>query len=40
MWSQNFKTSGEEDDVEMTGDGEGLGETSPDEDDFASVYLE
>jgi hypothetical protein len=35
MWSQNFKTSAaEEDDVEMTDDGEGLGETSPDEDDF------
>ncbi len=35
MWTQNFKTSpAEEDDVEMTGDGEGLGEPSPDEDDF------
>ncbi len=35
VWTQNFKTSPvEEDDVEMTGDGEGLGETSPDEDDF------
>ncbi len=35
MWTQNFKTSPvEEDDVEMTGDGKGLGETSPDEDDF------
>ncbi len=35
VWTQNFKTSpAEEDDVEMTGDGEGLGEASPDEDDF------
>ncbi len=35
MWTQNFKTSpAEEDDVEMTGDGEGLGESSFDEDDF------
>ena len=35
VWTQNFKTSpAEEDDVEMTGDGEGLGEPSPDEDDF------
>ncbi len=33
--TKNFKTSpAEEDDVEMTGDGEGLGESSPDEDDF------
>jgi len=35
VWTKNFKTSPvEEDDVEMTGDGEGLGEPSPDEDDF------
>ncbi len=35
VWTQNFKTSpAEEDDVEMTGYGEGLGESSPDEDDF------
>ncbi len=35
VWTQNFKTSpAEEDDVEMTGDGEDLGEPSPDEDDF------
>ena len=35
VWTKNFKTSpAEEDDVEMTGDGEGLGEPSPDEDDF------
>ncbi len=35
MWTKNFKTSpAEEDDVEMTGDGEGLGEPSPDEDKF------
>ncbi len=35
VWTQNFKTSpAEEDDVEMTGHGEGLGEPSPDEDDF------
>jgi hypothetical protein len=35
VWTQNFKTSpAEEDDVEMTGDGEGLGESSFDEDDF------
>jgi hypothetical protein len=35
VWTQNFKTSpDEEDDVEMTGDGEGLGDPSPDEDDF------
>ena len=35
VWTKNFKTSpDEEDDVEMTGDGEGLGEPSPDEDDF------
>ncbi len=33
--TKNFKTSPvEEDDVEMTGDGEGLVEPSPDEDDF------
>ncbi len=32
MWTKNFKTfPAEEDDVEMTGDGEGLGEPSPDE---------
>ncbi len=35
MWTKNFKTSpSEEDDIEMTGDGEDLGEPSPDEDDF------
>ena len=35
VWTKNFKTSAsEEDDVEMTGDGEGSGETSRDEDDF------
>ena len=35
VWTKNFKTSpAEEDDVEMTGDGEGLGEPSPEEDDF------
>ncbi len=35
VWTKNFKTSpAEEDDVEMTGDGEGLGKPSPDEDDF------
>ncbi len=35
VWTKNFKTSpSEEDDVEMTGDGEDLGESSPDEDDF------
>jgi hypothetical protein len=35
VWTQNFKTSpAEEDDVEMTGDREGLGEPSPVEDDF------
>ena len=35
VWTKNFKTfPAEEDDVEMTGDGEGLGEPSPDEDDF------
>jgi hypothetical protein len=35
VWTKNFETSpSEEDDVEMTGDGEGLGESSPDEDDF------
>ena len=35
MWTKDFKSSpAEEDDVEMTGDGEGLGEPSPDEDDF------
>ena len=35
MWTKNFKTSpAEEDDVEMTGDGEGSGEPSRDEDDF------
>jgi hypothetical protein len=33
--SKNFKTSpSEEDDVEMTGDGEVFGDPSPDEDDF------
>jgi hypothetical protein len=35
VWTKNLKTfPAEEDDVEMTGDGEGLGEPSPDEDDF------
>jgi hypothetical protein len=35
VWTKNFKTSpAEEDDVEMTGDGEGSGEPSRDEDDF------
>jgi hypothetical protein len=35
VWTKNFKTSlVEEDDVEMTGDGEGSGETFRDEDDF------
>jgi hypothetical protein len=35
VWTKNFKTfPAEEGDVEMTGDGEGLGEPSPDEDDF------
>ena len=33
VWTKNFKTSpAEEDDVEMTGDGEGLGDPSRDED--------
>ena len=35
VWTKNFKNSpAEEDDVEMTGDGEGSGEPSRDEDDF------
>jgi len=35
VWTKNFKTSpAEEDDVEMTGDGEVSGESSRDEDDF------
>ena len=35
VWTKNFKTSvTEEDDVEMTGDGEGSGKTSRDEDDI------
>ncbi len=34
MWTKNFKTPGEEDDVEMTDSGEGSEETSRDEDDF------
>ncbi len=35
MWTKNWKTSpDEEDDVDMTGDGEGSGESSRDEDDF------
>ena len=35
VWTKNFKTSpAEEDDVEMTGDGEGSGQPSRDEDDF------
>ena len=39
MWTKNFKTSVvEEDDVEMTGDGEGSGESSRDEDDFEKVF--
>jgi hypothetical protein len=34
VWTKSCKTSPAEDDVEMTGDGEDLGEPSPDEDDF------
>jgi hypothetical protein len=35
VWTKNFKTSpAEEDDVEMTGDGEGSGESFRDENDF------
>ena len=35
VYTKNFKTSPvEEDDIEMTGDGEGSGESSRDEDDF------
>ncbi len=35
VWTKNFKISpSEEDDVEMTGDGQDLGEPSPDEDDL------
>ena len=35
MWTKNFKNSpAEEDDVEMTGDGEGSPEPPRDEDDF------
>ncbi len=35
VWAKNFKNSpAEEDDVEMTGDGEDSGEPSRDEDDF------
>ena len=35
VWTKNFKTSvADEYDIEMTGDGEGLGEQSRDEDDF------
>ena len=35
VWTKNFKTSpAEEDDVEMTREGEGSGEPSRDEDDF------
>ena len=36
VWTKNFKYSPaeEEDDVEMTGDGEGSGEPSRDEDDL------
>ncbi len=35
VWTKNFKNSpDEEDDVEMTGDGEGSGDQSRDEDDF------
>ena len=35
VWTKNFKTSeAEEEDAEMTGDGEGLGQPSADEDDF------
>ncbi len=35
MWAKNLKTStAEEDDGEITGDGEGLGESFRDEDDF------
>ena len=41
MWTKNFKTFlAEENDVEMTGDGEGFGEPSPDENDFEKqMYL-
>jgi hypothetical protein len=35
VWTKNFKTSAaEEEDAEMPGDGEGLGQPSADEDDF------
>jgi hypothetical protein len=35
VWTKNFKTSPtEEDDVEMTGEGEESGDSSRDEDDF------
>ena len=35
MWTKNVKTSpAEEDEVEMTGDGEGSCQSSRDEDDF------
>jgi hypothetical protein len=34
VWTKNFKTSPAEDDVEMTGDGEGSGVSTRDEDDF------
>ena len=35
VWTKNFKTfPAEEEDAEMTGDGEGLGQPSADEDDF------
>ncbi len=36
VWTKNFKSSPAEDDVEMTGDGEGSGESSRDEGDDAS----
>ncbi len=41
VWTKNFKTFlAEENDVEMTGDGEGFGEPSPDENDFEKqMYL-
>ena len=40
VWTKNFKNSpAEEDDVEMTGDGEGSGEPSCDENDFEKQIL-
>jgi hypothetical protein len=38
VWTKNFKTSpAEEHDVEITGDGEGSGESPRDEDDFETL---